>query len=227
MVQRVAYTKNRIERLIRAAMGEIKSDLIVTQGSLVNVYSGEVIENTEIAVLDGRICYVGPDASHTRGEATRVLDARGLYVAPGFIDAHTHIGHFCRPYEYLQAYVARGTTALMASSDELATVFGYAGVKLFQEDVAPHPVRVFTLISMVAPQDPLLCNTASYSQEEVRRGLADPSILGLGEIVSWLRLTQGDEEILERIEMALNQKKIIHGHTAGARDRKLCAVAAA
>ncbi|TMA05024.1 MAG: adenine deaminase [Deltaproteobacteria bacterium] len=222
----MARSRAQIERLIRGAMGEIKADLIIIGGKLVNVYSGEILDGMEIAVLDGRICYVGPSAAHTRGDATEVLDARGLYVSPGFIDAHTHIGHFCRPYEYLQAYLPHGTTALVASCDEPATVFGFKGVKLFLDEVEAHPLRVYTVISMVAPQDPLLCSTASLSQSEVAAGLDDPRVIGLGEIVSWLRLVQGDQELLERIEMALERGKIIHGHTARTRDQKLCAIAA-
>ena len=220
-------SKSQIERLIRGALGEIKSDLIVTGGNLINVYSGEILEGIEFSVLDGRICYVGESATHTRGDRTEVLDARGLFVSPGFTDAHSHIGHFCRPYEYLQAYLAHGTTSIVASCDEHATVFGFQGVRLFLDEVESHPIRVYTLLSMAAPQDPLLCNTRSLSQAEFAEGLADPRVLGLGEIVSWLRLTQGDQEILERIEMTLREGKIIHGHTAGARDRKLSAIAAA
>ena len=219
-------TKSELRRLIQGAMGEVKADLIVTGGKVINVYSGEILDGMKIAVLDGRICYVGPSAAHARGEATKILDAGGLYISPGFIDGHTHIGHYCRPYEYLQAYLPHGTTALMASCDELATVFGYRGVKFFLDEVAAHPLRVFTLISMVAPQDPLLCQTATITNEEIKAALQDPRILGFGEIVSWLRLTQLDEEILERLEMAWRSNKIIHGHTAGARDQKLCAVAA-
>jgi adenine deaminase len=219
-------TKRELRRLVQGALGEVKSEVIVTGGKLVNVYSGEILDGMEIAVLDGRICYVGPSAAHARGEATKILDVRGLYIAPGFIDGHTHIGHYCRPYEYLQAYLPHGTTALMASCDELATVFGYRGVKLFLDEVEAHPLRVFTLISMVAPQDPLLCQTATISNAEIEAALQDPRILGLGEIVSWLRLTQLDDEILERLEMAWRSGKIIHGHTAGAKDQKLCAVAA-
>ena len=219
-------TKRELRRLVQGALGEVKSDIIVTGGKLINVYSGEILDGMEIAVLDGRICYVGPSAAHARGEATKILDVRGLYIAPGFIDGHTHIGHYCRPYEYLQAYLPHGTTALMASCDELATVFGYRGVKLFLDEVEAHPLRVFTLISMVAPQDPLLCQTATITNAEIEAALQDPRILGLGEIVSWLRLTQLDDEILERLEMAWRSGKVIHGHTAGAKDQKLCAVAA-
>jgi adenine deaminase len=219
-------TKSEMRRLIQGALGELKADLIVTGGRLINVYSGEILEGMEIAILDGRICYVGPSAARARGEATKLLDAGGLYISPGFIDGHTHIGHYCRPYEYLQAYLPHGTTALMASCDELATVFGYRGVKLFLDEVAAHPLRVLTLISMVAPQDPLLCQTATVTNDEIEAALQDSRVFGLGEIVSWLRLTQLDEEILERLEMAWNSGKIIHGHTAGAKDQKLCAVAA-
>jgi len=219
-------TKRELRRLVLGALGELKSDLIVTGGKLINVYSGEILDGMEIAVLDGRICYVGPSAAHARGEATKILDVRGLYIAPGFIDGHTHVGHYCRPYEYLQAYLPQGTTALMASCDELASVFGYRGLMFFLDEVAAHPLRVFTLISMVAPQDPLLCQTATITNAEIETALQDPRILGLGEIVSWLRLTQLDNEILERIEMAWRSGKVIHGHTAGAKDQKLCAVAA-
>ena len=177
-------------------------------------------------------CLMGESVTSVRAPLTpaarqrKLLDAGGLYIAPGFIDGHTHIGHYCRPYEYLQAYLPHGTTALMASCDELATVFGYRGLKFFLDEVEAHPLRVFTLISMVAPQDPLLCQTATITNAEIEAALQDPRILGLGEIVSWLRLTQLDDEILERLEMAWRSGKIIHGHTAGAKDQKLCAVAA-
>jgi adenine deaminase len=198
----IMRTKTDLRRLVQGAMGELKADLIVTGGKLINVYSGEILDGVEIGVLDGRICYVGPSATHGCGAATQTLDAHGLYVSPGFIDGHTHIGHYCRPYEYLQAYVSHGTTALMASGDELATAFGYLGVKLFLGEVKAHPLRVYPLISMVAPQDPLLCSTQSLTQAEVAEGLDDPRVLGLGEVVAWLRLTQCDEELLERIAMA-------------------------
>ena len=215
-----------MERLIRGALGEIKADLIISGGKLINVYSGEILEGMEIAVLDGRICYVGPGAKHARGDGTEILDAAGRYIAPGFVDGHTHIGHYCRPFEHLQCYIGCGTTALVASCDELSTVFGYRGLKLFLEEVERHPLRVYTLASMVAPQDPRLCSTATFTNAEIAEALADPRVLGMGEIVSWLRLLQCDEEILERLAMAHRNGQIIHGHTAGARGQKLCAVAA-
>ena len=92
----MALTKTQMQRLIRGAMGEIKADLVITGGKLVNVYSGEILDGMEIAVIDGRICYVGPSAQHARGEATEILDARGMYVSPGFIEWPTRSPR-CRP----------------------------------------------------------------------------------------------------------------------------------
>src|SRR3972149_1797046 len=216
----MARTETELQRLIRGAMGDLKADLIITRGKLINVYSGEILDGMEIAGIDGRICYVGPSAKHTRGEATELLDARGMYVSPGFIDGHTHIGHYARPFENLQSFLPHGTTAVVASCDELSSVFGYRGLKLFLDEVEQHPLRVYTLVSMVVPQDPRVCNTATFTNAEIAEALADPRVLGMGEIVSWLRLTQCDEEILNRVELAHRNEQIIHGHTAGARGQK-------
>ena len=220
-------TGESIRRLMRASMGEVKADGVVTGGRLVNVYTGEVLEGMEVAFSQGRICYVGPSAAHARGDETRVIDARDRWIVPGFIDAHTHIGHFCRPFEFLQAYLPHGTTGLVASCDEHTVAFGLTGMKLFLEEAASHPLRVHTLVSMAAPQDPLLCRTETLSDREVAEALGDPRVLGLGEVVSWLRLVQGAPDLLARIHMALDRGKIVHGHTAGARDRRLNAIAAA
>jgi adenine deaminase len=169
---------------------------------------------------------VGSSARHTRGDATELLDAAGCHISPGFIDGHTHIGHYARPFENLQSFLPHGTTSLVASCDELSSVFGLRGLKLFLDEVENHPLRVYTMVSMVAPQDPLLCSTAEFTNEEIAAALDDPRVLGMGEIVSWLRLTQCDDELLSRLELASRRGQIVHGHTAGARDQKLCAVAA-
>jgi adenine deaminase len=222
----MARSKHEMARLIRGAMGEIKADLIITGGRFVNVYSGEILDGVEFAILDGRVCYVGPSAKHTRGATTEILDASGCYVSTGFIDGHTHFGHYARPYEHLQSFLPHGTTAVVASCDEMATVFGLRGLKLFLDEVEKHPLRVYTLVSMVAPQDPLLCSTASFTDDEIAEALEDRRVLGMGEVVSWLRVIQCDEEILRRLEIANRNGRIVHGHTAGARDQKLCGVAA-
>lgn len=58
-------------------------DLVIKNG-LVILDNGEV--QTDVAVKDGVIAAIGPDL-----EGTEVIDAEGLIVSPGMIDAHVHI----------------------------------------------------------------------------------------------------------------------------------------
>ena len=56
-------------------------DLIIRGGTLVG--AGEV----DLAVEDGRISAIAPDLE---GTTTEEIDAHGLHVLPGAIDAHAH-----------------------------------------------------------------------------------------------------------------------------------------
>ena len=60
--------------LIDVAMGRRHADTLVRNGRWVNVHSGEIIDHTDVAIAAGRFAYVGPDASHTIGPSTTVID---------------------------------------------------------------------------------------------------------------------------------------------------------
>ena len=55
-----------------------------------NVNTREVIEGVDVAVSCGRIAYIG-NAAHCIGDGTRVIEADGRYLAPGFLDGHIHV----------------------------------------------------------------------------------------------------------------------------------------
>lgn len=59
---------------------KIKNGTVITGGKC---FSGNVV------IADGIIRYVGPDDQDVPADA-EVIDARGCYVSPGFIDMHTH-----------------------------------------------------------------------------------------------------------------------------------------
>jgi adenine deaminase len=107
--------RGRTSKFTSGCDGEIKADLVITGGKLINLYSAEVLEGCGIAVVAGRSCYIGTSAKHTVGEATKVMDAKGSYISPAFIDGHTHIGHYVRPSEHLSILSAAVTTAVVAS----------------------------------------------------------------------------------------------------------------
>jgi adenine deaminase len=69
--------------LVEVAMGRAHADLVIRDGKWVSVQSGEIVPHTDIAIVNGHIAFVGSDASHTIGEKTRVIEAKGRYLVPG------------------------------------------------------------------------------------------------------------------------------------------------
>ena len=61
-------------------------DILITGGTIVDG-SGAGPRRGDLAIKDGRIVSIGRSV---RGRAAETIDARGLIVAPGFIDVHTH-----------------------------------------------------------------------------------------------------------------------------------------
>ena len=60
-----------ISTLNAVALGDKKADMVFKNCSLVNVYTREIIPSVQVAITNDRIAYVGPDASHTAGQAAR------------------------------------------------------------------------------------------------------------------------------------------------------------
>ena len=95
--------------LVDTAMGRVPADLVIRNGQWVSVQSGEVIPNTDIAIKDGHIAFVGNDASHTIGKKTKVIDAQGKYLVPGLLDGHMHVeSGMVTVTEFVRAVAARG-----------------------------------------------------------------------------------------------------------------------
>jgi len=68
------------EILVRTAIGRDRSDLVIKAGNLVNVNSGELLGNVDVAIKRGRIALIGR-ADHTIGNKTAVIDAAEEAIA--------------------------------------------------------------------------------------------------------------------------------------------------
>src|SRR5438132_8157192 len=119
-----------LRRLAAVAAGRGEADLVVTGGSLLNVFTEEVQEGWGVAVADGRVAFVGPDGevAARAGEDTERVDLGGDVVAPGLIEGHTHLTRI-RVSDFADAQVSAGVTTTVVECMELAAVAGSAGVR--------------------------------------------------------------------------------------------------
>ena len=63
--------------------------VLIKNGTVITVTKG-TLENTDVLIENGKIKKIGKDL--TAGRSVKVIDAKGLYVMPGIIDAHSHLG---------------------------------------------------------------------------------------------------------------------------------------
>ena len=76
-----------------AAQGRGRSSDIVISGGTIYTGASDKGRVGEVAISGDRIVYVGP-ARANPFKGRRVIDAKGMIVAPGFIDPHTHADAF-------------------------------------------------------------------------------------------------------------------------------------
>ncbi len=65
--------------------------LLIKNGKILTM-AGKTYESGEVLIKDGKIVYVGEQADVSLEEEDTVIDANGLWVMPGIIEAHCHIG---------------------------------------------------------------------------------------------------------------------------------------
>ena len=181
-----------------------------------NVYSGEIIPSTDIAVGAGRIAYVGPDASHAVGEGTRVIEADGRYMVPGLCDAHMHIeSGMVTVTEFARAVIPHGTTSMFVDPHEIGNVLGLPGIRLMHDEAAGLPINVFVQMPSCVPSAPgLETPGASLGVAEVVEAMDWPNIVGLGEMMNFPGVAAGDPKMLGEIAATQAAGKTVGGHYA-------------
>ncbi len=202
--------------LIDVAMGRTPADSVVRGGKWVNVYSGEIIPNTDIAIAAGRIAYVGPNASHAIGDKTKVIEADGRYMVPGLCDAHMHVeSGMVTVTEFARAVIPHGTTSMFIDPHEIANVLGLPGVRLMHDDAASLPINVQVQVPSCVPSAPGLENAgAEFSVEDVTEALGWSQTCGLGEMMNFPGVAMNDPKMIGEIGATQRANKTVGGHYA-------------
>ena len=206
------YTK----KLVDCAMGRLPADMIIRKGQWVSVQSGEIIPDTDIAILAGRIAFVGPDASHTLGQQTKVVEANGRFLVPGLMDGHMHVeSGMLTVTEFVRAVIPHGTTAMFVDPHEIANIFGIKGVRLMVDEAADQPIHVFVQAPSCVPSAPgFETPGGSISTADVAEMMDWPGIVGLGEMMNFPGVFNSQEKVHTEMAATRAAGKVIGGHYA-------------
>ena len=202
--------------LVDVAMGRQAADLVIKGGQWVNVYSGEIVADTDIAIAGGRFAYCGPDADHCVGPDTQVIDAEGRFLVPGLCDGHMHVeSGMVTVTEFCRAVIPHGTTTMFIDPHEIANVLGLDGVRLMHDEACTMPVNVFVQMPSCVPSAPGLENAgASLGPTEVAEALGWENIIGLGEVMDFPGVAANTPRMVGEVAATMAANKTVGGHYA-------------
>ena len=202
--------------LVAVAAGRKAAETVITHAKWVNVHSGEIIADTQIAIIHGRFAYVGPDAKHCTGPSTKIIDAQDRYACPGFCDGHMHVeSGMLTVTQFARAVVPHGTTSMFIDPHEIANVLGLEGVRLMHDEAAGLPLNIYVQMPSCVPSAPgLETSGATITPEDVAEAMTWPNIIGLGEMMNFPGVVAGDKKMLAEIAATQRAGKTVGGHYA-------------
>lgn len=202
--------------LIDVSMGRSPADTVIRNGRWVNVHSGEIIPAIDIAIVQGRFAYIGPDASHAIGSNTVVIEADSRYLVPGLCDAHMHVeSGMVTVTEFARAVIPHGTTSMFIDPHEIGNVLGLSGVRLMHDEAMGLPINIFVQMPSCVPSAPGLENAGcQLGIDDVREAMSWPNIIGLGEVMNFPGVANNDATMLGEIAQTQKAGKTVGGHYA-------------
>jgi adenine deaminase len=213
-------SKEKIKELMKVALGEALADLAIVNGDVVNVFTGEVINDNTVLIKGDTIAYVGRNAAKSIGPSTQVIDAKGKILIPGLIDGHTHVDEICPVSELVKCALKGSTTTIITEVSGIGSLLGYQGVLEFLKATRNQPVKIFITVPPVISTSPYTNESAAITPPEMRRLLRRNDVLGLGE-PSWAQVNESNPRLLDIIALTVNAGKRVDGHSAGAKGNKL------
>ncbi len=203
-------------RLIAVAAGRDAADTVITNAKWVNVHSREVLENSTIAIAEGRFAYCGAHRDSLIGPDTKVIDAEGRFAIPGLCDAHMHVeSGMLTPSQFARAVIPHGTTSMFVDPHEIANVMGLEGVRHMHDEALAQPVNMFVQMPSCAPSAPGLETTGhEITPGDVAEAMTWPNIIGLGEMMNFPGVINADPKMLAIIKATQDAGKTVGGHYA-------------
>lgn len=195
-----------LEREIRAASGEVKAELVLKNGKVVNVFTNE-LEEMDVAIEAGYIVGLG------EYEGKREIDLGGKILCPGFIDGHIHLeSSMVSPSDFQAAVVPHGTTSVITDPHEITNVAGTAGIEYMMKATKNLDLDVYFMLPSCVPATPLDESGAVLDAEALRPFYRKKRVLGLAELMNSYGTIHADEGIIAKVKDARARHKMIDGH---------------
>lgn len=209
-----------LPNLLAVARGDAPADLVLRNGRIVNVFSGE-IESGDIAIVEGVIAGVGPAY-----EGRVIVDLENAYIAPGLIDAHVHIeSSLCIPPHFATAVLPHGVTTIVTDPHEIANVAGVAGIRYMADSSRDLPLHVVVMAPSCVPATDMETNGGPLTADDLAPLLADGTVYGLAEVMNFPGVVFGDPSVLAKLRAFAGHPQ--DGHAPGLSGKQLNAYAAA
>lgn len=197
--------KDSLKRLIDVANGNKKADLVLKNGSIVDVCSGKIFK-ADLAIAEGYIAGFGEYDGETE------VDIEGKYIAPGLMDAHIHIeSSYCTPEEFGRMVVPHGTTTVIADPHEIVNVCGIKGFHYMQEAAKNTCLSVEYMMPSCVPATKMEDAGYVISAEDMADDIVD--IPGLGEFMDYNAVIENDDIAIDKLILAKDHGKIVDGHS--------------
>ncbi len=206
--------------LISVARGEMLPDLVLKNARVINTFVGGV-EQANVAIHNGRIAGIG---AYEEGRET--IDLEGRYLAPALLDGHTHIeSSMLHPAQYARAVVPRGVLTVVTDLHEITNVCGLAGIRFVASWAQQLPLDILLMAPSCVPATTMETSGAQVGVEEIRRILAHPNVIGLGEVMNFPGVVNCDRVVLDKL--TASKDRVIDGHAPGLSGKELNAYIAA
>lgn len=202
-------TKDKLKKLIKVAKGEIKADVVIKNCKVVDVFQGKIIEG-DIAISDDQIAGIGKYDGHT------VIDGEGKYASPGFIDSHIHIeSSYVSPEELGRLLLPHGGTTIIADPHEIVNVCGIKGLDYMMRAARNTAMDIKFMLPSCVPATPFEHSGAVVDATSMKEPIKRDDILGLGEFMNFVGVINTDDDVLDKLLLAMSEHKLIDGHSPG------------
>jgi len=186
---------------MRTVRDNSRTDLVVTNGQLVNVHTGEVYA-ANVTIRGSKILSV-EERSVAPPDSVQIIDAEGAYLVPGLVDGHIHLERSKLSLSrFAEAVILHGTTSVVSGLDQIFAVAGLDGVRAFLDEAKSTPLKIFWGAPFKMPYTiPPSTLAYTFGPKEHKISQKWPECIGVWETVREFVLG-GDKATVEAMQVA-------------------------